>query len=123
MGQKNQDAINKIFKLNKKIRFVAIISDSVEVIKSEMKSSIHSLLGKSTEKKFCKDVSERKKMRQEFNKSLGKVRYVNVERENISQIVVYVNSKSVFVTVEPEITTSGKSLLISKIKKLTSNLK
>ena len=62
-------------------------------------------------------------MRQEFNKSLGKVRYVNVERENISQIVVYVNSKSVFVTVEPEITTSGKSLLISKIKKLISNLK
>ena len=62
-------------------------------------------------------------MRQEFNKSLGKVRYVNVECENISQIVVYVNSKSVFVTVEPEITTSGKSLLISKIKKLISNLK
>ena len=123
MGEKNQDAINKIFKLNKKIRFVAIISDSGEIIKSEMKSSILSLLSKSTEKKFCKDVSERKKMRQEFNKSLGKVRYVNVERENISQIVVYVNSKSVFVTVEPEITTSGKSLLISKIKKLISNLK
>ena len=34
MGEKNQDAINKIFKLNKKIRFVAIISDSGEVIKS-----------------------------------------------------------------------------------------
>tara|TARA_B110000014_G_C19987898_1_gene511636 strand:+ start:49 stop:450 length:402 start_codon:yes stop_codon:yes gene_type:complete len=125
MGEKNQnqDTINKIFKLNKKIRFVAIILDNGEIVKSEMKSSIHSLLTKSTEKKFCKDVSERKKMRQEFNKSLGKVRYVNVERENISQIVVYVNSKSVFVTVEPEITTSGKSLLISKIKKLISNLK
>ena len=61
-------------------------------------------------------------MRKEYDKSLGKVRYVNVERENITQIVTYMNSKSVFVTVEPELTISSKEALISKIKKVTSNL-
>ena len=61
-------------------------------------------------------------MRLEFNKSLGKVRFVNVERENITQIVTYINSKSIFLTVEPELTVSSKELLISKIKKIVSNL-
>ena len=62
-------------------------------------------------------------MRCEFDKSLGKVRYINVERENITQIVTYINSKSIFVTIEPELTITSKELLISKIKKIVTNLK
>ena len=88
-----------------------------------MKSDTHSLLKKENEEKFCSDVVKRKKMRKEFDKSLGKVRYVNVERENISQIVTYVNSKSIFITVEPELTVDSKALLISKIKKITTSIK
>ena len=88
-----------------------------------MKSDTYSLLKKENEEKFCKDVVKRKKMRKEFDKSLGKVRYVNVERENISQIVTYVNSKSIFITVEPELTVDSKALLISKIKKITTSIK
>ena len=61
-------------------------------------------------------------MRKEFDKSLGKVRYVNVERENISQIVVYSKSKSIFVTVEPELTVDSKAVLVSKIKKITTSI-
>ncbi|MDP6857358.1 MAG: hypothetical protein QF559_00290 [Candidatus Nitrosopelagicus sp.] len=115
-------AISKIFSLNKKIRYVAIISDSGKILSSEMKLDKHSLLKRQNEEKFCKDVVKRKKMRQEFDKSLGKVRYVNVERENITQIVTYVNSKSVFVTIEPELTVMSKEQLISKIKKTITRL-
>ena len=62
-------------------------------------------------------------MREEFDNSLGKVRLVNVERENISQIVMYAKTKSLFVTVEPEISITDKTKIISQLKKLTSNLK
>ena len=117
-----QKTLSKIFKLNRKIRFVAIISDTGKILSCEMKFDKHSLLNKSNEEKFCRDIVKRKKMRKEYDKSLGKVRYVNVERENITQIVTYMNSKSVFVTVEPELTISSKEALISKIKKVTSNL-
>ena len=117
-----KNAISKIFELNKKIRFVAIISDSGKILFSEMKADKHSLLKKENEEKFCRDVVKRKKMRQEFDTSLGKVRYINVERENITQIVTYVNSKSVFVTVEPELTITIKEQLISKIKKTITKL-
>ena len=116
---KYQDIISKIFKLNKKIRFIAIISDNGKILVSEMNLDKQSLLKQYNEEKFCNDVAKRKKMRLEFNKSLGNV---NVERENITQIVTYINSKSIFLTVEPELTVSSKELLISKIKKIVSNL-
>ena len=124
MAEKTQlvSVISKIFKLNKKIRYIAIISDSGKIISSEMKLDKHSLLKQQNEEKFCKDVVKRKKMRSEFDKSLGKVRYVNVERENITQIVTYINSKSIFVTIEPELTIIAKEQLIAKIKKAITDI-
>ena len=115
--------IKKIGKLHKKIRFVAIISKNGKILKSEMRDEVPSLLKTKNEEKFCQDVTVRRKMREEFNKTLGKVRFVNVERENVSQIVMYAKTKSLFVTVEPEISINDKIQLISQIKKFTSNLK
>jgi hypothetical protein len=115
--------IKKIGKLHKMIRFVAIISKNGKIIKSEMRDELPSLLKTKNEEKFCQDVTVRRKMREEFDKTLGRVRFVNVERENISQIVMYAKTKSLFVTVEPEISINDKTKIISQIKKLTSNLK
>ena len=125
MAQKNEldSLIKKIGKIHKKIRFVAIIHKNGKILKTEMRDEVPSLLKSKNEEKFCQDVSVRRKMREEFDKSLGKVRFVNVERENISQIVMYAQTKSLFVTIEPEISLSDKSRIISQIKKLTSNLK
>jgi hypothetical protein len=115
--------IKKIGKLHKMIRFVAIINKNGKIIKSEMRDEVPSLLKTKNEEKFCQDVTVRRKMREEFDKTLGKVRFVNVERENISQIVMYAKTKSLFITVEPEILTNDKIKIISQIKKITANLK
>ena len=125
MVEKNEleSLIKKIGKLHKKIRFVAIIHKNGKIIKTEMRDEGPSLLKTKNEEKFCQDVTIRRKMREEFDKSLGKVRFVNVERENISQIVMYAKTKSFFVTIEPEISINDKIKIISQIKKLTTNLK
>ena len=115
--------IQKIGKLHKKIRFVAIIDKNGKILKTEMRDEVPSLLKTKNEEKFCQDVTIRRKMREEFDKSLGKVRFVNVERENISQIVMYAKTKSLIVTVEPEISINDKTKIISQLKKLTANLK
>ncbi len=115
--------IQKIGKIHKKIRFVAIINKNGKILKTEMRDEVPSLLKTKNEEKFCQDVTIRRKMREEFDKSLGKVRFVNVERENISQIVMYAKTKSLFVTVEPEISINDKTKIISQLKKLTANLK
>ena len=125
MVEKNEldSLIKKIGKMHKMIRFVAIINKNGKIIKSEMRDEVPSLLKTKNEAKFCQDVSVRRKMREEFDKTLGKVRFVNVERENISQIVMYAKTKSLFITVEPEISVNDKTKIISQIKKITSNLK
>ena len=125
MDKKNEldSLIKKIGKLHKKIRFVAIINKNGKILKSEMRDEVPSLLKTKNEEKFCQDVTVRRKMREEFDKTLGKVRFVNVERENISQIVMYAKTKSLFVTVEPEISINDKSKIISQIKNITSTIK
>lgn len=105
------------------IRFIAILNKNGKIVKSKMRDDIPSLLKTKNEERFCKDVTIRRGMREEFDKSLGKVRFVNVERENVSQIVLYAKTKSLFVTLEPEILVSEKVKIISQIKKLTNNLK
>ena len=115
--------IKKIGNLHKMIRFIAIIHKNGKILKSEMRDEVPSLLKTKNEEKFCQDVTVRRKMREEFDKSLGKVRFVNVERENISQIVMYAKTKSLFITVEPEISITDKTKIISQIKKIVSNLK
>ena len=125
MVDKNEldSMIKKIGKLNKKIRFVAIINKNGKILKTEMRDEVPSLLKNKNEEKFCQDVTIRRKMREEFDKSLGKVRFVNVERENVSQIVMYAKTKSLFVTVEPEISINDKTKIISQLKKITTTLK
>ena len=125
MVEKNEldSLIKKIGKMHKMIRFVAIINKNGKILKTEMRDEVPSLLKTKNEEKFCQDVTVRRKMREEFDKTLGKVRFVNVERENISQIVMYAKTKSLFITVEPEISVNDKTKIISQIKKITSNLK
>ena len=125
MSEKNEIdlLIKKIGKLHKMIRFIAIIHKNGKIIKSEMRDEVPSLLKTKNEEKFCQDVTVRRKMREQIDKTLGKVRFVNVERENISQIVMYAKTKSLFITVEPEVSINDKIKIISQIKKLTANLK
>ena len=114
--------VEKILSLDDQMRFAAIIhlkGNNVEGIMKEGKSSLES---QKQEELFCKQVADRREMRESFNAELGKVRFVNVEREKVTQIVVYSKKKTVFVTMEPEITFEKKSDIINNIKKLTSNL-
>ena len=122
-NQNFKSIISQIFKMNNKIRFVSIIDLDGKITASEMKPDLQSLLKKTNEEKFCQHVAVRRNMRHEFDKKLGKVDYVHVERENITQFVVYSKSHSFFITAEPEITSSTKANVIMKIKKIILTLK
>jgi len=114
--------VEKILSLDDQMRFAAIIDLKGNIVEGIMKEGKSSLESQKQEELFCKQVSDRRKMRESFNDELGKVRFVNVEREKVTQIVVYSKKKTVFVTMEPEITFEKKSDIINNIKKLTLNL-
>jgi hypothetical protein len=67
-------------------------------------------------------VAERRKIRNEFNKCLGNVDYVHIEREKVTQIVVYPKRKTVYVTIEPNIDTIKKLKIVKLIKEKTLRL-
>ncbi len=113
------EIIQKILDLDSKMRFAAIIDPKGNIREAIMKAGKTSLESQKEEEHFCKQVAQRRAMRKEFDKTLGKVRYVHVEREKVSQMVIYTKRNIVYFSMEPEMPINTKIRLITKIKKIT----
>tara|TARA_Y100000590_G_scaffold142218_1_gene163136 strand:- start:10959 stop:11333 length:375 start_codon:yes stop_codon:yes gene_type:complete len=116
------EIVEKIVNLDRHMRFAAIIDLNGNIVEGIMKEGKTSLESQKQEEYFCKQVADRRKMRQEFDRPLGKVRYVHVEREKVTQFVIYTKRKTLFVTIEPELPISRKIKIITSIKRITSNI-
>ncbi|MCV0392140.1 MAG: hypothetical protein K5790_02470 [Nitrosopumilus sp.] len=114
--------VQHILNLDPKMRFAAIIDSKGNIREAIMKAGKTSLKTQKEEEHFCKQVAQRRAMRKEFDKSLGKVRYVHVEREKVSQMVIYTKRNIVYFTMEPEMPINTKIRLITKIKKITADI-
>jgi hypothetical protein len=114
--------VESMINLDPKMRFAAIIDIRGNIREAIMKSGKTSLKTQKEEEHFCMQVAQRRKMRQEFDKTLGKVRYVHVEREKVTQMVTYTKRNIVYFTMEPEMPIDKKIRIITKIKKITANL-
>ncbi|PHY09150.1 MAG: hypothetical protein CK527_03565 [Nitrosarchaeum sp.] len=114
--------VESIINLDSKMRFAAIIDIKGNIKEGIMKDGKTSLKTQKEEEHFCKQVAQRRKMRQEFDRTLGKVRYVHVEREKVTQMVTYAKKHIVYFTMEPELSITTKIRLVTRIKKITSRL-
>ena len=103
------------------MRFVAIINQKGDIVEGIMKKGKTSLESQKEEEHFCRQVAQRRQMRKEFDRTLGKVRYVHVEREKVSQLVVYTRRYTIFVTVEPEMPLKAKIDLVNAIKSMAAD--
>ena len=104
------------------MRFAAIIDLKGNISEGIMKEGKTSLESQKEEEHFCKQVAIGRKMRQEFDKSLGPVNYVQIERQKVTQIVLYPKRKTVYVTMERNMNTARKLEIIKLVKKRTANL-
>jgi hypothetical protein len=116
------EIVESMINLDPKMRFAAIIDNNGNIREAIMKSGKTSLKTQKEEEHFCKQVAQRRKMRKEFDRTLGKVRYVHVEREKVTQMVTYAKRNIVYFTMEPEMSIDTKIRIITKIKKIASNL-
>ena len=114
--------VEDILSIDPGMRFAAIIDLKGNISEAIMKEGKTSLKSQKEEEHFCKQVALRRKMRNEFNKSLGKVDYVHIEREKVTQIVVYPKRKTVYVTMEPDVNTKRKLEIVKLIKEKTAEL-
>lgn len=116
------EIVEDIIDVDPGMRFAAIIDLNGNILESIMKKGKTSLKTQKEEEHFCKQIAQRRKMRKEFDKSLGKVRYVHVEREKVTQIVVYPKRKTVYFTLEPEMSINKKMSITNRVKKITLHL-
>jgi len=97
------NVVENILALNNAMRFASILDLKGNIIEGIMKDRKSSLESLNQHEKFCKDAAKARKMREAFDKKLGKVRYVHTERENVTQITVYIKKYTIFITMEPEL--------------------
>ena len=116
------EIVENILSLDPAMRFAAILDLKGNILDGIMKESKTSLESQKQQEKFCKDAAKARKMREKYNDSLGKVRYIHNERENVTQIISYAPNCTIFVTMEPELRINKKLHIITKIKKMTAHL-
>jgi len=114
--------VENILAFNTAMRFAAILDLRGNIIEGIMKDRKTSLESQKQQEKFCKDAAKARKMREAYDKKLGKVRYVHTERENVTQITVYVKKYTIFITMEPELSVNKKLQIVTKIKKMAAHL-
>ena len=116
------NVVENILSLNTAMRFASILDLKGNIIEGIMKDRKTSLESQKQQEKFCKDAAKARKMREAYDKKLGQVRYVHTERENVTQITVYVKKYTIFITMEPELSVNKKLQIVTKIKTITSKL-
>jgi hypothetical protein len=114
--------VEDIIGLDPMMRFAAIIDLKGNISEAIMKEGKTSLKSQKEEEHFCRQVAIRRKIRQQFDKSLGPVNYVQVERQKVTQIVVYPKGRTVYVTMEPNMEIAHKLKIIESIKMITKKL-
>ena len=116
------EIVEKIVALDTNMRFASIIDLNGNILEGIMNEGKTSLESQKQEEYFCKQVARRRKMRNEFDRQLGNVRYVHVEREKVTQFAIYTKRKIVFVTLEPELSIQRKMKVVNSIKRITANI-
>jgi hypothetical protein len=116
------EIVEKIISLDNNMRFASIIDLNGNILEGIMNEGKNSLESQKQEEHFCKQVAQRRKMRKEFDRQLGKVRYVHVEREKVTQLAIYTKRKIIFVTLEPELSIQRKMKIVNSIKRISGNI-
>ena len=112
----------KILALDPAMRFAAILDLNGNILEGIMNENKTSLESQKQQEKFCKDAAKARKMREVYDDTLGKVRYIHTERDNVTQITSYTPNCTIFITMEPELRINKKLQIVTRIKKITTDL-
>lgn len=98
-----QKIIDTIFELNDGIRYAGIIDETGTLIAGGMRHGIDSIVDQPSEELYLTHTALRKSMRERFDDTMGKARFVYVEREKLSLLTFYLDKKMLLITLEPNL--------------------
>lgn len=116
------ELVESIVDMSPQVRFAAAVGMDGRILAGILRSGRASLKSQRDEERFCRQVAKRRRMRDAFDASLGKVSYVHIEREKVSQFVVYLARFTVYFTVEPESSIASKAAMIKKVRRMCKKI-
>lgn len=96
-----QKIIDTIFELNNDIRYAGLIDETGALIVGGMRHGIDSIVDQPSEELYLTHTALRKSMRERFDDTMGRARFVYVEREKLSLLTFYLDKKMLLITLEP----------------------
>jgi len=115
-----KEVCDKIFAVNKDIRFVGIVDKSGKLACGGMREGLESLDDEIHLKRWLNQISIRREMYEMFDKLYGKTRFAYVEREKLKQLTFYLSVSTVLITLQPTVSSSS---VINVIESVTQILK
>jgi len=101
------EVCNRIFNVNRDIRFVGVVNKSGKLIAGGMREGLESLDDEIHFKRWLNQISIRREMYEMFDKLYGKTRFAYVEREKIKQLTFYLPVSTILVTLQPSVSANG----------------
>ncbi|WP_148685586.1 DUF6659 family protein [Candidatus Nitrosocosmicus hydrocola] len=98
-----QKIIDTIFELNNDIRYAGLIDETGALIVGGMRHGIDSIVDQPSEELYLTHTALRKSMRERFDDTMGRARFVYVEREKLSLLTFYLDKKMLLITLEPNL--------------------
>jgi hypothetical protein len=98
-----QKIIDTIFELNEGIRYAGLIDETGSLIVGGMRHGIESIVDQPSEELYLTHTALRKSMRERFDDTMGRARFVYVEREKLSLLTFYLDKKMLLITLEPNL--------------------
>ena len=115
------EVCNKIFNVNRDIRFVGIINKSGKLLAGGMREGLESLDDEIHQKRWYNQISIRREMYEMFDKIYGKTRFAYVEREKIKQLTFYLPDNTVLVTLQPTVSANNVVNVIESINQILNS--
>ncbi len=92
-----------ILSTDTKIRFAGVINEQGRLVAGGMKDNVKPLESEKDDEMIFMEIALRVKMRKEFDKQLGPVKFAMASREHILAISVIINEDILYVVSEPDI--------------------
>ena len=99
--KKFEKMCKKIFKFNRKIRYVAVLDKNGKIVSGGMRRGIKALEPKEEELRLMAHIVSESTGRETWNTYFGKTIYTIIKREYVTLMVFHQNKRLVFITSEP----------------------
>lgn len=109
---------HQIFLLDQNVRFAGVLNSDGKLVAGGFREGIEPLYDQVNERLWFNQIAIRREMSTMFDRSLGRLHYVFVEREKTKHLTFYVDNETVFVSLQPWVSPDDAVELASSILNL-----